>query len=224
MPDPQPTTLSPRQRLWAYWHALIHEHGWVRILLTTNYHRVGQRAFRSGQLPPWTLVRRIRRDGLRTVVNLRGPIDTPTLALERELCAREGVRHVDVRLFSRDTHRPEALLEVKRLLAEIEYPALFHCMSGADRAGFMATLYLHWMEGVPLDRTHQLRLWPYWHYRHARTGLLDHFFERYEAARRVSGISLEAWIRSEYRQEDIRSSFRSNRWFNTLVDRILRRE
>lgn len=224
MPDFHPAVLSLRQRIWAYWYALVHEHGWVRILLTTNYHRVGRSAFRSGQLPPWTLVKCIRRDGIRTVINLRGPIHTPALTLERELCAREGVKHLDLRLYSRDTHRPETLLEAKHLLENIEYPALFHCMSGADRAGFMSTLYLHWIEAVPLSETHQLRLWPFWHYRHARTGLLDHFFECYELARKQSGISLEDWIRTEYRQEDIRSSFRSNIWFNTLVDRILRRE
>lgn len=220
----EPPALTPLQRLWAHWHALVHEHGWVRLLLTTNFHRVGRQAYRSGQLPPWVLVNRIRRHGLRTVVNLRGPIDTPTLALERELCRREGVRHVDIRLFSRDTHRPEVLLEVRQLLDQIEYPALFHCMSGADRAGFMATLYLHWIEHVPLEQTNQLRLWPYWHYRHARTGMLDHFFACYREAQRRSGISLEEWIRTEYTQEQVRGSFRSSGWMNTLVDRILRRE
>lgn len=224
MQEHQPLSLNKRQRLWAYIHALIHEHGWVRILLTTNYHKVGKRAFRSGQLPPWTLVKCIHRDGLRTVVNLRGPINTPSLSLERELCAREGVRHVDLRLFSRDTHRPETLLEAKKLLENIEYPALFHCMSGADRAGFMSTLYLHWIESVPLSQTRQLQFWPFWHYRHARTGLLDHFFERYELARRQSGIKLVDWIRTEYHQEDIRSSFKSRLWLNVLVDRVLRRE
>lgn len=224
MQEPQPKSLNQRQRLWAYIHALIHEHGWVRILLTTNYHKVGKRAYRSGQLPPWTLVKCIQRDGLQTVVNLRGPINTPTLALERELCAREGVKHVDLRLFSRDTHSPETLLEAKELLEGIEYPALFHCMSGADRAGFMSTLYLHWIEGVPLSSINQLRLWPYWHFRYARTGLLDHFFESYELARSETGLSLTDWIKTQYQQEDIRSSFTSKRWLNVFVDRILRRE
>jgi hypothetical protein len=69
-----------------------------------------------------------------------------------------------------------------------------------------------------------LRLWPYWHYRHARTGMLDHFFDCYLEAQRKTGISLEDWIRTEYTQESVRQSFRSNRWLNALVDRVLRRE
>ncbi|APZ43078.1 tyrosine-protein phosphatase [Acidihalobacter ferrooxydans] len=218
------TTLTARQRAWAYWHALVHEHGWLRLLLTINFHPVGRQAYRSGQLPPWILVDRIRRYGLRTVINLRGPVDTPTLELERELCARENVRHIDLRLFSRGTHSREVLLETKHLLETIEYPALFHCMAGADRAGFMSTLYLHWVEHVPIEQTDQLKLWPYWHYRYARTGLLDHFFECYLAAREKSGIELSDWIRDEYTQEAVRSSFRSNPWFDALVERVLRRE
>ncbi|MEJ2059956.1 MAG: tyrosine-protein phosphatase [Gammaproteobacteria bacterium] len=219
-----PAPMSPLRRARAYWHALVHEHGWVRILLTTNFHAITPRAFRSGQLPPWTLRRRIRKHGLRTVVNLRGPVRSPALELEREICQQEGARYLEIRLFSRDTHRPEVLLEVKRMLETIEYPALFHCMSGADRAGFMATLYLHWIEGVPLDRTRQLRLWPYWHYRYARTGLMDYFFETYLKAYRERGISLEQWIREEYTQESIREGFHSRKWLDWIVDRLLKRE
>jgi protein tyrosine/serine phosphatase len=215
--------LSPKERRRAYRHAIFNEHGWVRLLLTINFHPVGRQAYRSGQLPPWILTSRIRRHGLRTVINLRSP-DTPALALERELCAEEGVRHIDLQMFSRDTHLPEVLFEAKRLLQEIEYPALFHCMSGADRAGFMATLYLHWIENVPIEETQQLKLWPYWHYRYASTGILDHFFDRYVAAKRKSGISLDDWIREEYDYKAMRTHFQSIPWINLLVDKILRRE
>ncbi len=204
--------------------AMFKEHGWVRLLLTHNFHAVGRQAFRSGQLPPWILKRKIHRYGLRTVINLRGPIDTPSLIMEREVCAREGVAHIDLRLSSRDTHRPELLLDIKSLLEKIEYPALFHCMSGADRAGFMSTLYLHWVENVPIEKTRQLRLWPYWHYRWAKTGLLDHFFDCYLAARSERNLSLEDWISQQYRQDDVRGSFSSNPWLDSLVDRLLRRE
>lgn len=216
-------SLTPKERRRAYWHAIFNEHGWVRLLLTTNFHPVGRQAYRSGQLPPWVLVSRIRRHGLRTVINLRDP-DSPALALERELCAEEGVRHIDLELYSRDTQSPEVLFEAKRLLQEIEYPALFHCMSGADRAGFMATLYLHWIENVPIEETHQLKLWPYWHYRYARTGVLDYFFDSYLSAKRKSGISLDDWIREEYDHKAMRTHFRSIPWINLLVDNVLHRE
>ncbi|APZ42742.1 tyrosine-protein phosphatase [Acidihalobacter ferrooxydans] len=219
-----PTTMRPWRRVVTHYRALVQEHGWVRLLLTHNFHAVGRQAFRSGQLPPWMLARQIRRHNLRTIVNLRGPLDTPALILEREVCAKAGVAHLDIRLCSRDTHRPALLLEIKALLETLEYPALFHCMSGADRAGFMATLYLHWVEGVPIERTRQLRFWPFWHYRYAKTGLLDHFFDCYLAATREHDISLEQWIRHGYRQEAVRGSFRSYPWLDRLVDRVLRRE
>lgn len=216
--------LTKLQRIHGHWNALVGEHGWVRILLTTNFHPVGKNAFRSGQLPPWILKKKIRQHGLKTVVNLRGALKTPALMLEREICAQEGVTHFDLRLSSRDTHTPEVLLDTKSLLERIEYPALFHCMSGADRAGFISTLYLHWIEAVPLDQTKQLRLWPYWHYRWAKTGLLDYFFDYYLKIYSETGMSLEDWIATLYRQDDIRGTFKSNPWLSVWVDRILKRE
>lgn len=216
--------LSKLQRIHGYLNSLIGEHGWVRILLTSNFHSVGQNAFRSGQLSPWTLRKKIHRHGLKSIINLRGPIKTPALLLEREICEEEGVAYYDLRLSSRDTHTPELLLQTKALLENIEYPALFHCMSGADRAGFISTLYLHWIESVPLTQTKQLKLWPYWHYRWAKTGLLDYFFEYYLRIQAETGITLEQWIRNEYRQNDIRHTFKSNPWLSAWIDRVLRRE
>jgi len=167
----------------------------------------------------------VRRYGIRTVVNLRGY--DPTMApvvLEEDVCRRLGVRFVNLKVYSRALPPPETLLETKEVLEGIEYPALFHCKSGADRTGMLGTLYLHWMEGIPIEDTRQLRFFPFLHVRYARTGIIDHFFESYLDASQNKTMDLLTWIRTDYDPEALEKSFRSRPWFDLLVDRFLRRE
>ena len=43
------------------------------------------------------------------------------------------------------------MLGAKRLFDEIEYPAMMHCKSGADRAGVMSVLYMHFRQKKPIS-------------------------------------------------------------------------
>lgn len=183
------------------------------------------RAFRSAQPSTGWLARMVRRHGIRTVVNLRGYDPTmPPIVLEEDACHRLGVRFENLKVYSRALPPPEILIETKELLERIEYPALFHCKSGADRTGMLGTLYLHWMEGVPVEETRQLRFFPFFHVRYARTGIIDHFFESYLEACREHPVDLLTWIRTDYDPEALEKRFHSRPWFDLLVDRLLRRE
>lgn len=216
---------SPAARRRLYVRALWEDDGWVREFGLNNFHRISPRAYRSGQPSPRHLNRRVPRHGIRTVVNLRGEEPgNPMLALEADTCARLDVRLEHLRTYSRALPTPELIHSAHDLLQRIEYPALFHCKSGADRAGLMSTLYLHWIEGVPLAQTRQLRLWPYFHYRYARTGLLDFFFERYLEDSASRPMSLLEWVDRVYDRQALKAEFRPVPWVDALVDRVLRRE
>ncbi|WP_242467051.1 fused DSP-PTPase phosphatase/NAD kinase-like protein [Ectothiorhodospira shaposhnikovii] len=218
-----PGTRSGRRRayLWALWL----DDGWVREYGLSNFHRISGQAWRSGQPSPRHLYQRIPRHGIRTVINLRGDEpDNPMLALEADACERLGVALHHLKLHSRDLPTPEVIHEAHELLHRIAYPVWFHCKSGADRAGLMSTLYLHWMEGVPLTQTGQLRLWPYFHYRWAKTGLLDHFFEAYLQDTAESSMPLLEWVDTCYDRKALKKAFRHQPVVNALVDRVLRRE
>ncbi|WP_238375831.1 fused DSP-PTPase phosphatase/NAD kinase-like protein [Ectothiorhodospira magna] len=216
-------TRSGRRR--TYLQALWRDDGWVREYGLSNFHRISHRAWRSGQPSPRHLHQRIPRYGIRTVVNLRGEDpDNPMLALEVDACERLGVALHHLKLHSRDLPTPEAIHQAHDLLHRIAYPVWFHCKSGADRAGLMGTLYLHWMEGVPLTRTGQLRLWPYFHYRWAKTGLLDHFFEVYLQDTAMVPMSLLEWVDTRYDRQALKQAFRPQGVADALVDRMLRRE
>ena len=203
---------------------LIVDHAVLR-LLKPNFYRLSDRAFRSSQ-PSASQVRRAqRRYGIRTIMNLRGANpDKYFYVSVREECERLGIRLVDLAFSSMVPPSREQLLRINELLVGMEYPVIFHCKSGADRAGFVSALYLHLMEGIPLSETGQLRLWPYLHMRHARTGILDRFIETYERAAAETGTGLMEWVDSGYDPEAMDREFTYPLSLNFIVDKVLKRE
>ena len=73
--------------------------------------------------------------GFKTIINARGKSDTGYYFLEKEACEQHGITLIDLRLRSREPPSIEAILRCKQIFETINYPALMHCKSGADRAG-----------------------------------------------------------------------------------------
>jgi protein tyrosine/serine phosphatase len=99
-----------------------------------------------------------------------------------------------------------------------------HCKSGADRAGLMSVLYLHFRQGEPIDRALRMLSLRYGHMRQGKTGILDYFFERYLSDGAAKGMTLLEWVDKDYDPEALRAEFHSQWWANLIVDKILRRE
>ncbi|MFN8947742.1 MAG: protein tyrosine phosphatase [Alphaproteobacteria bacterium] len=219
---------SPWGRLAAHVDMTWRDHAFLRVWWT-NAHWISDEMVRSNQ--PWPFqIRAWGRRGIKTFINLRGPGKQGQaeafLQLERDACARAGIRHVDFTLNSRATPSAETLREAQALFNSIDYPALMHCKSGADRAGIASVLYLHFRKGEPIDRAMRMLGLRYGHVKQGKTGVLDHFFESYLAHSRVSGISLIEWAEKHYDPEVLKADFqkKSKWWANILVDKILNRE
>ena len=106
----------------------------------------------------------------------------------------------------------------------IEYPVLMHCKSGADRAGLMSVLYLHFVERRPIEEArHQLAA-RFGHFRSADTGILDFVFERYLRDTARAPMPFLDWVETAYDPVALKQEFRSKGWANRLVDGLLRRE
>ncbi len=201
---------------------LFVDHGIFRVFYL-NKHRIAPAVYRSAQPTPGQ-VARLGRRGIRTIVNLRGPRMCGSYHLEKEACARSGIRLVDFTVFSRGAPSRETIHAVQKLFADIEYPMLMHCKSGADRAGLMSVLYKHLVDGEPIETARrQLSLY-YGHIRQADTGVLDYFFERYLADNAVRPMSFLQWVDTVYDADEVKRSFRSKGWANRLVNSVLVRE
>ena len=118
----------------------------------------------------------------------------------------------------------EEVLGAKVLFESIEYPANFHCKSGADRAGLMATLYMIFQQNQPVEEAMKQLDWKYGHFKQAKTGMLDYFFECYLEYNRHTPIEFLDWLENVYDKNACTESFHSSWWANNIVDKILRRE
>jgi uncharacterized protein (TIGR01244 family) len=209
-------------RLGAITNMLFVDHGVFRVLYL-NRHRVTDRFWRSAQPAPHD-IQSFARLGIRTVVNLRGGREYGSWPLEREACEAARIDLKEFVLRSREAPEKESLLAIRDFLANVAYPVLVHCKSGADRAGFMAALYLIIAEGRPVaEAKRQLSAW-YGHFRFAKTGILDAFLDLYEKEGEAKGIEFFTWVEHHYDPERLKREFHSRVWADLIVDRLIRRE
>jgi len=199
------------------------DHGFLRARFS-NFHWIEPGVMARANQPSPEALARYAAQGFKTIVNLRGRSDTGYYALECKGCAESGLALVDARMHSREPPSREQIREAKRIFETVEYPALMHCKSGADRAGVMAVLYKHFKMGQPIEAAVEQLSLKYLHVRQGKTGVIDYFFQRYIEETRESGKSFIDWVEQDYDKDALRAEFKSAWWANVLVDRILRRE
>lgn len=199
------------------------DHGFLRARFR-NLHRISDEMFRANQPSPEHIARYASELGLKTIINLRGQSPKGYYLLEKEASARHGIELVDFQVFSREIPTPEAVLAAKRLFDSIAYPALMHCKSGADRAGIMAVLYMHFRQGLLIEKALEQLSFKYLHIRHGKTGVLDFFFETYLAEGAAKGLSFTDWVTQGYDRAALKARFLNSRKSKVNVDQLLGRE
>ena len=199
------------------------DHAYLRLGFS-NAHWLSDELVRANQ--PWPFQLRAWRDqGIRTVINLRGGFGASFYALEKAACADLGLTLVNFTIASRDVPTREQVRGAKTLFETVEYPALMHCKSGADRAGIMAVFYRHFRQGQSIGEARAQLSPRFLHVRAGLTGVLDYIFERYLAEGEVEGLSFLEWVESPaYDPATIKADFRAGWWGTLLTDRQLRRE
>lgn len=219
-----PFDLSTRGgRAAAYADYLWKDHAYLRLGFS-NAHWISDELVRTNQPWPHQLAAWKAR-GIKTVINLRGGFDASFHALEKDACARLGLTMVDFTITSREVPSVARVLGAKTLFETIEYPALMHCKSGADRAGIMSVLYMHFRKGRTIrEALDQLSL-RYLHVKQGKTGVLDYTFERYLEQGEPAGMSFLEWVQSPlYDPAGIKADFRSQMWGRLLTEGVLKRE
>jgi len=141
-----------------------------------------------------------------------------------QACRDYGVELVNFRVKSREAPDRDAIYNAKALFQQIEYPALMHCKSGADRAGIASVLYLFLHEGKPMEEARKQLSLRYGHIRQSMTGALDYFIDRYLADRAATGIDFWEWVDTKLDPLQFRDEFRSRKWADVITDDILNRE
>ena len=214
---------TPGGRLSTTLNYLWNDHAYLRLGFS-NAHWISDELVRTNQPWPFQLAEWKRR-GVKTIINLRGGFDASFHALEKDACQRLGLTMVDFTVTSREVPSRARVHGAKKLFETIEYPALMHCKSGADRAGIMSVFYMHFRQGKTIrEALEQLSL-KYLHVKHGKTGVLDYTFERYLAEGEPAGQSFLEWVDSPaYDEAAIKADFRSQMWGRVLTEGVLKRE
>lgn len=214
---------TPGGRLSTYLDYMWKDHAYLRLGFS-NAHWISDELVRTNQ--PWPhQIAEWKRKGVKTIVNLRGGFDASFHALEKDACERHGMNLVDFTITSREVPSVARVLGAKELFETLEYPALMHCKSGADRAGIMSVFYKHFRQGVPIRQAMEQLSLKYLHVKQGKTGVLDYTFERYLAEGEPKGMDFLEWVQSPlYDPAGMKADFRSVMWGRLLTEGLLKRE
>lgn len=218
---PRPV-LTPAERVRAWLELVFVDHGLLRQFYP-NRHQVDQWLWRSSQPTPGGL-RRERRRGIRTVLCVRGGFPFRPWPLEQEACERAGLELHKVSIRGREAPYKDDLLALIDLLLSIEYPALVHCKSGADRSGFVAAVYLMAIRGRSADEALAQLSLRFGHLRSSRAGILGAVIKAYRDEGAARGLDFRRWVETCYDRDAVTARFQPRPFATAIVDRLLRRE
>ena len=213
---------NPADRKQAYRDLTWGDHGFLRKRFS-NHHDIGGGMYRENQPSPKRIAEWAKM-GIKTNINLRGESPKWFYLLEKEACEKHGITMVDFRVYSRDTHTAEKIRAAKELFENIEYPAVMHCKSGADRTGIMGVLYRHFHMGDTIEEAMEQLKFKYLHVKQGKTGMLDYFFNDYLKYSKEHDIEFIDWVETVYDPADVKARFMEQWSGNPVTELILRRE
>ncbi len=196
---------DPAARRWSRLHYNVFDHAFLRSFWT-NFFEIAPGVYRSNQ-PTHRRFLKYARLGVRTVVNLRGEEKYSHYLFEKETLDGLGIEMVNAKLWARMAASRERIVHVIDVLRAAEKPVLFHCKSGADRAGFVAALYLMVFEDQPVEVARRQLGLKYIHLDFTKTGIQDYILDVYAARVAQGEIGFEDWIRREYNSKPVQRGF-----------------
>lgn len=192
-----------REMLWS-------DHGFLRVRFR-NLHQLSDEMWRCNQPQPHHIERLSADLAIKTIINLRGESHKGYYLLEKEACERLGIQLINYKIRSRDVPSPSVISGARALFESIEYPAVMHCKSGADRAGLMSTLYMIFRANNSVEEARGQLALKYLHMKWGKTGILDHYFDAYLSEYKKTGIEFEEWAKHVENTADMKRNFLSNR-------------
>lgn len=176
------------------------------ILLGSNFHAVvpGQ-IYRGAQHSGPELEKLIARQGIRTIVNLRGLGANAAWYLEQGRAVQKaGIAQEDVCLSATRLPSQHEVRRVVEIFDRSERPLYVHCRRGSDRTGLVCAMFLLLDDSVSRADAMAALHWRYGHFNLSKTARMDDFFELYEdylaeTGQKHSASVFRNWAISEYR-------------------------
>lgn len=198
---------TPEARRKSTWHYNMFDHAFLRAVWT-NFYPVSEGVWRSNQ-PTHKRFLKYRDLGIKSVVNLRGTDPYAHYLFEEESCRILGMKLYNCRLWARTAANRENIVAVIDTFRMVQRPFMFHCKSGADRAGFCAAMYQMVFDDVPVQEARKQLSIKFIHLKWSKTGVQGYILDVFEARQAKSDIDFETWIRTEYDNDVIQEGFDS---------------
>jgi protein tyrosine/serine phosphatase len=115
-----------------------------------NFHEViAGEYYRSAQLSPKELEKRIEQYGIKSIINLRGG-EPGIQYYDQEVAVSDkfGVTYTSFPISAHHQLTDERVQELLTIMKAAPKPLLVHCLSGADRTGLASVIYLQQVAGV----------------------------------------------------------------------------
>jgi protein tyrosine phosphatase (PTP) superfamily phosphohydrolase (DUF442 family) len=172
--------------------ASIFKGGW-NLLFGNNFHELQSGvAYRSGTMSPRKLAKKIRKHGIRTVINLRGAQPQKKWWLKQNaLLKKMGIAFYNIPMNAKTLPSRRNIIELLDVFDHAQRPLLIHCQAGADRTSEAAALWKITQEGAtPEEALKQL------------SPSFGHLRKRYPAKtffiRLLPEKNVRAWIEQHY--------------------------
>jgi len=159
--------------------------------------------FRSAQPSARALVRASENQGIRSVINLRGPnAGLDWYDVETETAKALGLEMIDLPFETFEMPPVIETRELVRSLTQMDRPILMHCESGIDRAGWASAIVLV-LAGSSVDEALDELTWSRGHVCRLDECPFHRFFASYqgwlsEAARNHDVDAFREWVDSVY--------------------------
>ncbi|WP_298264281.1 fused DSP-PTPase phosphatase/NAD kinase-like protein [Acidocella sp.] len=213
-------TRAGRRNAWL--DALFIDHAALR-LFWTNFRAVEPGIlYLSNHPTPGNLRRFARQAGINTLISLRGATGNGTDALARETARQLGLDIIDLPMRSRVAPTRAQVLALLETFRTMRGPALVHCKSGADRAGFAGAVFLLGQGRPAAEARRQLSL-RHGHMAGSPAGILDAFVAAW-GREEGGGKSFAQWVAQDYDDAALARGFKARRLSRLFNDRILSRE
>ena len=207
----------------SYIDLIFVDHGFFRFYWR-SLTSIDDNLYRSNQPFAWQLKADKKKRNIKTVINLRGKRNCSSYFLEKEACKKLNLKLVNFPISSREAPKQETINAAQEMFSKIEYPAIMHCKSGADRAGIMAALYLILHKKTSAENAKKQLSFKHLHIKYAKTGILDAFLDKYIEDNKKLKVTFINWVNNIYDREKLISSFKASRPMEILNSLILRRE
>jgi protein tyrosine phosphatase (PTP) superfamily phosphohydrolase (DUF442 family) len=189
-----PDQMNKWQRMRAFW---LSDHAIIRKALP-NIYKIDDDIIRGGH-PDAARLEKLKKAGVKSILNLRGDFDTIANGIEKRACDALDLKLSFVALRATALPGRSALLETIERLQDLPRPIFIHCKSGADRTALALVLYLVTFKGIDIKAARRTAFkFKYGHIRWSRARILHDFLDAFEHAAEKSGITLADWIAQEY--------------------------